>query len=107
MGEQSGRRRRVGAAAADTTVAGSPPAATYTVGQVAAMAGVSVRTLHHYDETGVLVPSSRRRSGYREYDTQHRVSSGETRDIRAFLHRHMYGTFMDDPRSTDDHVVVF
>lgn len=31
------------------------------------MAGVSVRTLHHYDETGLLVPSSRSRAGYREY----------------------------------------
>lgn len=31
------------------------------------MAGVSVRTLHHYDELGVLVPSSRSRAGYREY----------------------------------------
>lgn len=39
----------------------------YSVGRVAAMAGVSVRTLHHYDETGLLVPSSRSRAGYREY----------------------------------------
>jgi phospholipase/carboxylesterase len=44
---------------------------------------------------------------YHEYDTQHRVSSQETRDIRAFLHRHMYGMYMDDPRKKDDHVVVF
>ena len=40
---------------------------TYSVGEVAALAGVSVRTLHHYDETGMLEPSSRSRSGYREY----------------------------------------
>ena len=39
------------------------------MGEVASIAGVSVRTLHHYDETGVLVPSSRTRSGYREYDS--------------------------------------
>lgn len=44
---------------------------------------------------------------YQEYDTAHRVSSQETRDIRAFLHRHMYGIPMDDPRSQDDHVVTF
>jgi len=44
---------------------------------------------------------------YREYDTAHRVSSQETRDIRAFLHRHMYGMAMDDPRSQNDHVVTF
>lgn len=44
---------------------------------------------------------------YREYDTAHRVSSDETRDIRAFLHRHMYGLLPDDPRRQDEHVVVF
>jgi DNA-binding transcriptional MerR regulator len=40
---------------------------TYSVGEVAALAGVSVRTLHHYDETGLLRPSSRSLAGYREY----------------------------------------
>lgn len=39
----------------------------YTVGEVAALAGVSVRTLHHYDAVGVLVPSCRSRAGYRQY----------------------------------------
>lgn len=38
-----------------------------SVGKVARMAGVSVRTLHHYDETGLLTPSERTRSGYRRY----------------------------------------
>jgi phospholipase/carboxylesterase len=44
---------------------------------------------------------------YHEYDTAHRVSSDETRDIRAFLHRHMYGLMPDDPRKIDEHVVAF
>ena len=44
---------------------------------------------------------------YREYDTAHRVSSQETRDIRAFLHRHMYGISLDDPRRENEHVVTF
>lgn len=39
-----------------------------TVGQVARLAGVSVRTLHHYDEIGLLSPSGRTRAGYRRYD---------------------------------------
>ena len=38
-----------------------------TVGQVAEMFGVTVRTLHHYDEIGLLRPSERSRSGYRLY----------------------------------------
>ncbi len=31
------------------------------------MAGVSVRTLHHYDEIALLVPSRRTPAGYRRY----------------------------------------
>jgi MerR family transcriptional regulator, thiopeptide resistance regulator len=40
----------------------------YTVGQVAKLAGVTVRTLHHYDEVGLLSPSGRTSAGYRRYD---------------------------------------
>lgn len=39
----------------------------YTVGQVAQLFGLTVRTLHHYDELGLLVPSERSGSGYRLY----------------------------------------
>jgi len=42
-------------------------AATFTVGQIARMAGVTVRTLHHYDEIGLLPPSGRAANGYRTY----------------------------------------
>lgn len=38
-----------------------------TVGQVAEAYGVTVRTLHHYDEIGLLVPSERTYAGYRQY----------------------------------------
>jgi DNA-binding transcriptional MerR regulator len=40
---------------------------SYIVGQVAAFAGVTVRTLHHYDEIGLLVPGDRSAAGYRRY----------------------------------------
>jgi DNA-binding transcriptional MerR regulator len=40
----------------------------FTVGQVAALSGVTVRTLHHYDEIGLLRPSGRTGGGYRQYD---------------------------------------
>ncbi|CCH16221.1 MerR family transcriptional regulator [Micromonospora lupini] len=40
----------------------------YTVGQVAKLAGVTIRTLHHYDEIGLLSPSGRTPAGYRRYD---------------------------------------
>jgi DNA-binding transcriptional MerR regulator len=41
---------------------------TYRVKDVARLSGVSVRTLHHYDEIGLLAPVSRTASGYRLYD---------------------------------------
>jgi DNA-binding transcriptional MerR regulator len=39
----------------------------YTVKQLAKLAGVSVRTLHFYDEIGLLKPSSLGGNGYRYY----------------------------------------
>src|SRR4051812_12416431 len=41
---------------------------SYTVKQVAAMSGVSVRTLHFYDETGLLQPAYVGANGYRFYE---------------------------------------
>jgi len=48
------------------------------VGEVAALAGVTVRTLHHYDRIGLLSPSQRTSAGYRRYaptdlDRLHRI----------------------------------
>lgn len=40
---------------------------TYTIGALATMAGISVRTLHHYDDVGLLPASGRTDSGYRTY----------------------------------------
>jgi DNA-binding transcriptional MerR regulator len=40
---------------------------SYSVGQVADVAGVTVRTLHHYDDIGLLVPSERSHAGHRRY----------------------------------------
>ncbi len=39
----------------------------YTIHKLATLAGVSVRTLHYYDEIGLLKPSRIRHNGYREY----------------------------------------
>ncbi|MGW0907500.1 MerR family transcriptional regulator [Streptomyces sp. NPDC002853] len=41
---------------------------SYSVGQVAGFAGVTVRTLHHYDEIGLLAPGERSHAGHRRYD---------------------------------------
>lgn len=42
----------------------------YTVKQLADLAGVSRRTLHYYDEIGLLHPSSVGENGYRYYDEE-------------------------------------
>lgn len=39
----------------------------YTVQQLATLSGVSVRTLHHYDRIGLLVPAFHGDNGYRYY----------------------------------------
>lgn len=39
----------------------------YTVSELARLAGVSVRTLHHYDQIGLLRPTARSAASYRQY----------------------------------------
>jgi DNA-binding transcriptional MerR regulator len=50
-----------------------------TVGSVARLAGVTVRTLHHYDDIGLVVPAGRTESGYRTY------GSGEVERLQEVL----------------------
>jgi DNA-binding transcriptional MerR regulator len=39
----------------------------YTVQQLASLAGVTTRSLHHYDEIGLLTPARKSSNGYRQY----------------------------------------
>ncbi len=41
---------------------------SYTVKELADLSGVSVRTLHYYDEIGLLQPSYIETNGYRYYE---------------------------------------
>ena len=74
----------------------------YTVGVVAGLTGVSVRTLHHYDETGLLQPSGRTAAGYRLYSPQ-----DLQRLQRVLFYRELgfgldtIAVIIDDPASTD------
>lgn len=52
-----------------------------TVGQVADALGVTVRTLHHYDDIGLVVPSTRSQAGYRLYTEE---------DLRRLQHVVVY-----------------
>jgi MerR family transcriptional regulator, thiopeptide resistance regulator len=74
--------------------------AGYMVGRVADLSGVTIRTLHHYDEVGLLSPGGRSAAGYRIY---------EDRDLerlqRILFYRELGFTLdeisniVDDPRT--------
>jgi len=72
----------------------------YTVGKVAELAGVTVRTLHHYEQIGLLEPEQRSRSGYRQYST------ADLDRLHHILYYRELGfplpdiaTILDDPRA--------
>ena len=68
------------------------------IGDVAALAGVTVRTLHHYDRIGLLSPSGRTSAGYRQYSP-----ADLDRLHQALLYRELgfpleeVATLLDDP----------
>ena len=70
------------------------------VGEVAAAVGVSVRTLHHWDAVGLLVPSGRTAAGYRTY------SSGDLQRLQQVLTYRELGFGLEDvKRLLDDPAV--
>ncbi|MGV8026377.1 MAG: MerR family transcriptional regulator [Anaerolineaceae bacterium] len=48
-----------------------PVQRTYSVKELASMAGISIRTLHYYDAIGLLNPNRQPNNQYRRYDHQH------------------------------------
>lgn len=69
----------------------------WTVGKAAELAGVSIRTLHHYDSIGLLSPSQRSGSGYRLYSPDDMVA------LRQILFFKEMGFDLDRIRTlTDD-----
>jgi DNA-binding transcriptional MerR regulator len=74
--------------------------AGYTVGRVADLSGVTIRTLHHYDEIGLLSPGGRSEAGYRIYE-----DSDIERLQRILFYRELgfpleeIATIVDDPRT--------
>ena len=72
----------------------------YSVGQVASLSGVTIRTLHHYDEIGLLSPGGRSTAGYRIYE-----ASDLERLQQILFYRELgftlkeISTIVDDPRT--------
>ena len=54
------------------------------VGELAALANLTVRTLHHYDSIGLLRPSARSDAGYRLYDRDDVARLHRIQALRAF-----------------------
>ena len=62
----------------------------YLIGEVARLAHVSVRTLHHYDGIGLLTPSARSAAGYRLY------SAEDLRSLQQILFYRELGFALDE-----------
>jgi DNA-binding transcriptional MerR regulator len=56
---------------------------TWKVGELAERTGLSVRTLHHYDEIGLLSPSWRTGAGHRLYSAGDILRLQQIRSLRA------------------------
>ncbi|MFC4118126.1 MerR family transcriptional regulator [Nonomuraea zeae] len=75
---------------------------SFSVGQVARLAGITVRTLHHYDEIGLLTPGERTTAGYRRY-----TDTDLTRLQQILLYRELgfaleeIAVILDEPRTDE------
>jgi MerR family transcriptional regulator, thiopeptide resistance regulator len=76
-----------------------------TVGQVAERLEVTVRTLHHYDEIGLVAPSERSPAGYRLY-----TEEDLTRLQHVVVYRRLgfaleeIALLLDEPESVEQHL---
>ncbi|HJD80642.1 MerR family transcriptional regulator [Kitasatospora aureofaciens] len=81
---------------------------SWSVGQVSGFAGVTVRTLHYYDRSGLLSPSERSPAGYRLY------SAGDLTRLQQILFYRELGfpleeiaTILADPQANAlDHLLA-
>lgn len=68
------------------------------VGELAKRCGLTVRTLHHYDDIGLLKPSARSDTGYRLYDRHDIARLHQIQALRRFgLALADIGTYLDRP----------
>ncbi len=68
-----------------------------TVGEISRLTGVTIRTLHHYDEIGLVSPAERSGSGYRLY------GPAEVRRLQEVLFFRELGMALDEiGRIVDD-----
>lgn len=68
----------------------------YRIGEIAQLAGISVRALHHYDEIGLLCPKARSGAGYRLYDMEDLLR------LQQIMIRRELGLTLEQIRATID-----
>ena len=66
---------------------------TWKVGELAKRTGLTVRTLHHYDEIGLLAPSHRTAAGHRLY------SEGDVARLQQVVSLRSLGLSLEDVRN--------
>jgi len=73
----------------------------FKVGELAERSGLSVRTLHHYHEIGLLVPSRRTPSGHRLYGREELDRLQRIRSLKQLgFSLEEIGACLEDPRYT-------
>jgi DNA-binding transcriptional MerR regulator len=71
------------------------------VGELAALAHLTVRTLHHYDSIGLLQPSARSDAGYRLYDRDDVARLHQIQALRSFgMSLADIGLYLDSPEGS-------
>jgi len=76
------------------------------VGELAQRAGVTVRTLHHWDHLGLLVPARRTATGHRLYGPAEIDRLQRIRSLRALgLSLEDIGSYLKDPSNTLERVL--
>lgn len=68
----------------------SPPADRLRIGALATSTGVSVQALRYYERRGLIAPTSRRESGYREYNPD------TAQDVRFIRHAQQMGFKLEE-----------
>lgn len=77
-----------------------------TVKEISAITGISVRTLHYYDEIGLLRPTEKSEAGYRLYDDKAQETLQQILFFREFeIPLKDIKTIMDDPALDRDRVL--
>lgn len=72
-----------------------------TIGQLAKRAGLTVRTLHHYDHIGLLIPTLRTENGFRLYNREDVIRLQRIKALKQFgCSLAEIRSFLDEPQAS-------